>query len=142
MRVSGVELLDSVRGVVSERAGALTRPVLVRAASVKALAVRRMNSARDLSLQRADEAMNTRVGSIAAESLDVGLELAEQLLDTYLPPESSDESITQGLPFLDFILFKCNFYLTIAHNIFQLSQVLVISIKNWERRFFTAAKFI
>jgi hypothetical protein len=104
-----LQLLENVRSVVTERAGALARPVLVRAASVKEIATRQMSTARDLGLQRADDAMNTRVGAIAAESFDVGLELAEQLLETYLPPEASDEALQQGIHGLFIIYIKFQF---------------------------------
>jgi hypothetical protein len=73
------------------QAEVVARPVLVRAASVKEVALRRMSSACDVGLQRADDALNTRVGSIAAESIDVTLGLAEHLMDSYLPARESDD---------------------------------------------------
>lgn len=83
--------MSTVRGAIGARAEVVARPVLVRAASVKEVALRRMSSACDVGLQRADEAFNTRVGALAAESIDVTLELAEQLMDSYLPAREVDD---------------------------------------------------
>jgi hypothetical protein len=86
-----LQLLNTVRGAMRAQAEVVARPVLVRAASVKEVALRRMSSACDIGLQRADDALNTRVGSIAAESIDVTLGLAEHLMDSYLPARESDD---------------------------------------------------
>ncbi|KAF4533175.1 hypothetical protein B566_EDAN001717 [Ephemera danica] len=79
------QILASMRSMVRDGADALTRPVLRRASSVRELAARRVHEARDIGLQHANQVMRTRVGSIAADQLEKGLGLAEQLLDTYLP---------------------------------------------------------
>jgi hypothetical protein len=97
------QLLANVRSMMRESAENLARPMLRRASSVRELAARRVHEARDIGLLHANQVMRTRVGSIAADGLEKGLGLAEQLIDTYLPDDGATANGKCNFPLISII---------------------------------------
>ncbi|CAB3383307.1 Hypothetical predicted protein [Cloeon dipterum] len=77
------EIIPTVRKMVSDKAEAITHPVVSRASSFKKVATK-------FGMQKADQAIGTRVGSITANKIIAACQIAENLMDTYLPdPEDA-----------------------------------------------------